>query len=112
MSDTSLERSVGELTGLTKGLIENVQAVREDIRRMREENAQNIGRVETSLKGQIKELGESVDHRFTSQGKRIDKLEAQDKIFIGQIAKQSAIGGGIAAALVSGLVELIKHAGK
>jgi hypothetical protein len=109
MSGESLERGLGELTGITKGLVENVQAMREDIRRMREENATNIGRVETSLKEQIKELGESVDKRFQSHSGRLDKLESQDKVFIGQIATQSALGGGIAAALVSGAVELFKH---
>jgi hypothetical protein len=109
MSGESLERAIGELSGITKGLADNVQAVREDIRRMREENAANIGRVETSLKGQIKELGDTVDQRFQSHGKRLDRLEEQDKTFISQIAKQSAIGGGIAAALVSGAVELMKH---
>jgi L-serine deaminase len=109
MSETSVERSLGELTGLTKGLMENMHGMREDLRRMREENALNIGRVEVSLKEQIRELGDSVDLRFQSHGGRLDKLEAQDKVFIGQIAKNSAIGGGVVAALVAGVVELIKH---
>ena len=69
----------------------------------------DIKRVEDRSSEQVRQLEQHINTRLSEHDARILVLESDNKKQIAAIAKNSALGGGIAAVLVSAAVELIKR---
>ena len=74
-----------------------------------EQTRTEIRQVEERTQVQIKRLEDNTNSRFAAVDGRINTLEDDNKQQIRDIARQGAISGSIAAALVSGAVEFIKR---
>jgi len=105
--------SIGQLTGaiqsMHQGLTARIEDIKDDIRRLDKASNTRMDRIETSLVGKIRDLGVSTDKRIDGLGERVTSLEKEDKAMIREITKYSAMGGGASAALVAGVVELLKR---
>lgn len=124
VSNAQIMHSIGQLNGtvsaMHQGMTARLDDMREDIRRIERTSKEQMNRVEDNLAKQIKDQGEALDKRIESVEKsvgekisgldtRVTGLEAEDKKIIKDVAKMSAMGGGIGGALVAAAVEIIKH---
>jgi len=105
--------SIGQLTGaiqsMHQGLTARIEDIKDDIRRLDNASNARMDRIEENMVRQIHEQGDSTNKRIDGLGERVSSLEKEDKIMIREIAKYSAMGGGASAALVAGVVELLKR---
>jgi len=105
--------SIGQLTGaiqsMHQGLTARIEDIKDDIRRLDNASNARMDRIEENMVRQIHEQGASTNKRLDGLGDRVSSLEKEDKIMIREIAKYSAMGGGASAALVAGVVELLKR---
>ena len=101
-NNSNIMHILGQMQGESRASFQNTSEslalIREDIKRSEER-----------MQGQIAHLEKNVNASIDAVNRRVDKLESQDKVHIKEIARQSAISGSITAAIVSGMVELIKH---
>mgnify|MGYP000679809182 CR=1 FL=1 len=109
MNEQDLQRALGELIGITKGISQAQEQMRADIRDFREESRKDNERIERALSDKIEAHKEATDNRFAAVDKRLDKLESKADTASVQIAKTSALTGTIGGALTAGAVEVIKH---
>lgn len=120
VSNAQIMHSIGKLVGTMEAMNKNVDEIRSDIRRLDQTANDRLVRVEDNLSKQISTQGEvlnrriddleaSVGSKVSSLGTRVSALEAEDKKIIENVAKMSALGGGVGGALVTAAVELIKH---
>lgn len=124
VSNAQIMHSIGQLTGTVQAMHEGMTArlkdMREDIRRIEQTTKDQMNRVEDNLSHQITVQGQvlnkriddldaSVSEKVKGLSTRVTNLEAEDKKIIENVAKMSALGGGVGGALVTAAVELIKH---
>lgn len=118
--NSQVMHSIGELTGAVRemnaGLTRRINDIREDIQKLDRATNERMDRLEAGLNRRIddvssglKAMDESVGKRIDSLGTRVTNLEAEDKRIIKDVARMSAMGGGVGGALVTGLVELLKQ---
>jgi hypothetical protein len=88
------------------GMMEGEQRIRhEALTNSLELIRTEMQRIERAAQEQVLRLEQSANNRFTAQEMRIIALEAEDK----NIYRQSALSGGLSAALITGFVELMKQ---
>lgn len=131
VDNAQIMHSIGQLTGavqaMNQGLTARIDDIRADIRRLDRANNERMDRIEASLGQKIADQGEAINRRIdgvtdnlkvleASVGKRIDglgtrvtALEVEDKRIIKDVARMSAMGGGIGGALVATAVEVLKR---
>jgi len=124
VSNAQIMHSIGQLTGtvqaMHQGMTARLDDMRRDIRRIEQNSKDQMIRVEDNLSKQISTQGEvlnkriddldaSVSEKVKGLSTRVTNLEAEDKKIIENVAKMSALGGGVGGALVTAAVELIKH---
>jgi len=124
VSNAQIMHSIGLLTGtvqeMNKGMTDRLENMRRDIKRIEQASKDQVNRVEDNLSRQIDSQGKvlnkriddldaSVSDKVKGLSTRVTNLEAEDKKIIENVAKMSALGGGIGGALVTAAVELIKH---
>lgn len=118
--NSQIMHSLGQLTGavqaLNEGLTRRIDDIRQDIARLDKASNERMDRLESGLNrriddvaGGLKAMDESVGKRIDSLGSRVTNLEAEDKRIIKDVARMSAMGGGIGGALVAGIVEVLKR---
>ncbi|WP_435626946.1 hypothetical protein [Candidatus Ferrigenium straubiae] len=127
VNNAQVMHSLGQLTGavhaMQQGLTARIEDIRSDIRRAEEAQSDRMDRIEDSLGQRIEnveanvgqritDLSETINQRIDGLGGRVTNLEAEDKKIIEKVAKMSALGGGVGGALVTAVVELIKHTTK
>lgn len=101
-SNSDVLRGLGRLEGaveaLAKGLTQNMQEIRADIRRLEDSSNARMDRIEAGI-----------NRRMDSIETRVTNLEDEDKKLIEKTAKVSGVGGAIGGALATAAVELIKR---
>lgn len=113
-------RAVGELTGMVKTMSEahtrRLDDIRADIARLEKSSNDRMDRMESALNRRIDDVSAGLRAMDEGVGKRIDglsgrvtTLEAGEKKLIGQVARMSALGGGIGGSLVAAAVEVLKR---
>lgn len=104
--------SIGQLTGavqaMHQGLTARIDDIKDDIRRLEQSQGERMTRIEDNLGKRIDAVETAVGKRIDEMGDRITDLENEDKQQSTQIAKLSAMGGGVGGALAAGVVELLK----
>lgn len=124
VSNAQIMHSIGQLTGtvqaMHQGMTARLEDMRADIRRLDAASNERMNRIEDNLAQQISTQGVALNQRINDLeanvgekvkglGTRVSALEAEDKKIIENVAKMSALGGGVGGALVTAAVELIKH---
>ncbi len=113
IDNAQIMHSLGKLTGaiqsMHQGLTARIEDIKADIRRLDSASNARMDRIETNLTSKIHEHSEITNKRIDGLGERVLALEKEDKTMIREIAKYSAMGGGASAALVAGVVELLKR---
>lgn len=107
--NSQVMHSIGELTGAVRemnaGLTRRINDIREDIQKLDRATNERMNRLEAGLNRRI----DDVSSGLKSLGTRVTNLEAEDKRIIKDVARMSAMGGGVGGALVTGVVELLKR---
>jgi hypothetical protein len=120
VSNAQIMLSIGKLVGTMEAVNTSISAIRTDIQRLDQTSSDRLARVEDNLVDKIKDQGVTINKRIDVMEKtvgenisglstRVTALEAEDKKIIKDVAKMSAMGGGIGGALVAAAVEIIKH---
>jgi t-SNARE complex subunit (syntaxin) len=113
INNGQIMHSIGQLTGaiqaMHQGLTARIEDIKDDIKRLDNASNMRMDRIEESLVRQIHEQGDSTNQRIDGLDKRMGDLEKEDKLMIREITKYSFMGGSTSAALVAGIVELLKR---
>lgn len=118
--NSEILRGLGELTGIVRTMSEahtrRLDDIRADIARLEKSSNDRMDKMEVHLNRRIddvaaglRSMDENVGKRIDGLGSRVSSLEAGEKKMIAQVARMSALGGGIGGALVTAAVAAIKH---
>lgn len=120
VSNAQIMHSIGKLVGTVEAANASIAALRGDIQKLDQTSTDRLNRVEDNLAAKIKDQSDSLNKRIdgleknvgdkiSGLGTRVTALEAEDKKIIKEVAKMSAMGGGVGGALVAATVEVLKR---
>lgn len=119
-----LMHSMGQLTGsvqaMHQGVVQRIEDIRQDMRRMEEAQGDRMDRiedaltkridnVETKVSSQLAGIKADMNKHVDGLTTRVENLEAEDKKLIEKTAKIGALSGGLGSAAMAGLIEILKR---
>ena len=107
-----LMHGIGRLTGsvdtMYAGLTTRIEDIKDELRRNEAAQKERMNQVEERLGKRIDSLDVNMGKRIDGLSGRVSALEAEDKKIIANVARVTALGGGLSGALVAGAIELLK----